>query len=240
MLALFSITGTRALQSFLLSAVRISKPVLSVVGGTLVLGKDFQVLCHSDNGSLPMTYSLSRPNKQVETRVVSNPGEQAIFNVSALSKAIHINDITCQARNSPHDPVKAKTLHYIKLIGMLDAKALGNKQTSPCPTGVLFTEPVSKPVLRIVPNMGDVTEGQDVTLVCSVQIGTVPILFTWHHTKEGPIANHTSDKLEESYKITKVRAEQNGAYYCVCTNQASETKQSQRVTIKGTLRRSRG
>eukprot|EP00066_Takifugu_rubripes_P012824 XP_011602090.1 PREDICTED: platelet endothelial cell adhesion molecule-like isoform X1 [Takifugu rubripes] len=188
--------------------VRISQPVLSVVGGTLVLGKDFQVVCHSDNGSLPITYSLSRPNKPAEIRVVSNPGEQAIFNVTALSKAIDINHMSCQARNSQHEPAMAQTLHYTKLI-----------------------EPVSKPVLRIVPNMGDVTEGQDVTLVCSVHRGTVPILFTWHHTKEGPIANHTSDKLEASYKITKVRAEQQGAYYCVCTNLASETKQSQRVTI---------
>lgn len=133
MLALFSITGTGALQSFLLSAVRISKPVLSVVGGTLVLGKDFQVLCHSDNGSLPITYSLSRPNKQVETRVVSNPGEQAIFNVSALSKAIDINNMICRARNSQHEPIMAESLHYTKLIGMLEAKALGNKQTLPLP-----------------------------------------------------------------------------------------------------------
>lgn len=97
----------------------------------MVLGKDFQVLCHSDNGSLPIIYSLSRPNKQVETRMVSNPGEQAIFNVSALSKAIDMNNIICQARNSRHEPVMAGALHYVKLIGMLDAKALGNQQTSP-------------------------------------------------------------------------------------------------------------
>lgn len=127
MLALFSIPGTRALQNFLLSAVRISKPVLSVVGGMLVFGKDFQVLCHSDNGSLPIIYSLSRPNKQIETRVVSKPGEQAIFNVSALSKTLDINNTICQARNSRHGPVTSGALQYIKLIGMLDAKALGNK-----------------------------------------------------------------------------------------------------------------
>lgn len=119
-------------------------------------------------------------------------------------------------------------------------KHLGTNKHRLSPTGVLFAEPVSKPVLRIVPNMGDVTEGQDVTLVCSVQRGTGPILFTWHHAKEGPVANHTSDKLEASYKITNVRAEQQGAYYCVCTNPASETKQSQRVAIGGTLHRSRG
>lgn len=119
-------------------------------------------------------------------------------------------------------------------------KHLGTNKRRLSPTGVLLAEPVSKPVLRIVPNMGDVTEGQDVTLVCSVLRGTAPILFTWHHTEGGPIANRTSDKLEASYKIIKVRAQQQGAYYCVCTNPASETKHSQRVTIGGTLHRSRG
>lgn len=118
-------------------------------------------------------------------------------------------------------------------------KHLGTNKNHLRPTGVLFAEPVSKPVLRILPNMGDVTEGQDVTLVCSVQRGTVPILFTWHHTKQdSPLANQTSDKPEASYKITKVRAEQQGAYYCVCTNSASEIKQSQRVTVGGTSHRS--
>lgn len=83
-----------------------------------MLEKDFQVICHSANGSLPITYSLSRPNGQVETRVVSKPGEQAIFNVSALSKAIDINNMICRAQNSRHEPVMSGTLHYIKLIGM--------------------------------------------------------------------------------------------------------------------------
>lgn len=98
---------------------------------------------------------------------------------------------------------------------------------------------MSVPVLRSLPNMGDVTEGQDVTLVCSVQRGTVPITFTWHHTKkEGPLDSQNSDKLEASYKMTKVRKEQKGAYYCVSTNSANEIKQSQRVTIRGTSDRS--
>uniref|UniRef100_H3C120 Platelet endothelial cell adhesion molecule n=1 Tax=Tetraodon nigroviridis TaxID=99883 RepID=H3C120_TETNG len=191
-------------------AVRVAEAVMSVVGGTLVLGKHFQVLCHSDNGSLPITYTLSSPSSPAKIREVKNPGEQAIFNVSALYKASDIRKLYCSAQNSKHIPVKTHTLHYTNII-----------------------EPVSKPVLKILPNMGDVTEGQDVMLVCSVQKGTTPIVFSWHHTNEGgPLTFLTSDKLEASFNITNVRAKHQRAYYCVSTNRAHETKQSQEVSIR--------
>lgn len=124
MLALFYIAGTVDSQSFPISAVRVAKAVMSVVGGTLVLGKHFQVLCHSDNGSLPITYTLSSPSSPVETRVVRNQGEQAIFNVSALYKASDISKLICSAKNSKRKPVTTQTLHYTNIIGMLDVKAL--------------------------------------------------------------------------------------------------------------------
>lgn len=93
---------------------------------------------------------------------------------------------------------------------------------------------MSKPVLRILPNMGDVTEGQDLTLVCSVQRGSLPIDFSWHHTKEeGALTSQTSDKLEASFKIPNVQAKHQGGYYCMSTNPAREIKQSQKVTIGG-------
>lgn len=100
---------------------------MSVVGGTLVLGKHFQVLCHSDNGSLPITYTLSSPSSPVDTRVVRNPGEWAIFNVSAFYKASDTSKLVCRAKNSRHEPVVTGTLHYTNIIGMMDAKAFGNK-----------------------------------------------------------------------------------------------------------------
>lgn len=93
-------------------------------------------------------------------------------------------------------------------------------------------------MLRILPSMGDVSEGQDVTLVCSVQRGTLPISFTWYHAEtDGTLDSQTSEKLEGSYKITNVRGEHQGKYYCVSTNPANETKQSQTVTIGGVFSR---
>lgn len=99
-----------------------------MVGGTLVLGKPFQVLCHSDNGSLPITYTMSSPSSSFETRVVRNPGERAIFNVSALYKASDISKLICRAKNSRHKPAVTETLHYTNIIGMMGTKAFGSKK----------------------------------------------------------------------------------------------------------------
>lgn len=82
--------------------------------------------------------------------------------------------------------------------------------------------------------MGNIAEGQDMTLVCSVQRGTPPIVFSWHHTKEdGVLASQASDTLNASFNITNMQAKHQGAYYCTSTNPAREIKQSQRVTIGG-------
>lgn len=106
--------------------MKVSKPVLSVVGGTLVLGKPFQVLCHSENGSLPITYTLFSPNGPADPQVVENQGQLAVFNVSALYKTSDMSKLLCHAKNSRHGTVIAETLRYTKIIGMLGTKARGN------------------------------------------------------------------------------------------------------------------
>lgn len=92
-----------------------------------MLEKSFQALCRCDNGSLPISYTLWRPNSPPETRVVRNPGEQAIFNVSALYKASDINKLICHAKNSRDKPAEVKTLSYTNIIGMLGCVAHGSK-----------------------------------------------------------------------------------------------------------------
>ncbi|XP_031176796.2 platelet endothelial cell adhesion molecule isoform X2 [Sander lucioperca] len=190
--------------------VPLSKPMLSVVGGTLVLGKSFQLLCHSDNGTLPITYTLHQPHMLSESRVVSKQGEQAIFNSSAIYKFSDLNSFLCHAKNRQNKPPMTGS-------GLLRSTII---------------EPVSKPVLTRLHGMGDVSEGQDLTLVCSVQRGTLPITFTWYRTEtEGALATQTSMILEGSYNISIVRREHRGGYYCLSTNQANETKQSHTVMI---------
>ncbi len=98
--------------------------MLSVVGGTLVLGRRFQLLCQSDIGTLPIVYNLFGPNKLFETRKVSKPGEQAIFNCSAIYKRSDANDFLCHAKNSQRRAAQRNTgqlLASTKIIGGLDA-----------------------------------------------------------------------------------------------------------------------
>ncbi|XP_036946015.1 platelet endothelial cell adhesion molecule isoform X2 [Acanthopagrus latus] len=195
--------------------VPVSKPVLSVVGGTLVLGKPFQLLCHSDSGTLPITYTLFSPNTAVESMEVSHPGEQAIFNTSAVNKRSDVDKFLCHAKNSPQRTSVTETGQLLR--------------------SATIIEPVSKPVLSILPSMGDVSEGQDMTLVCSVRRGTLPIIFTWYHHTEKEEAIHTFktfEKMESSFKISNVRGNHQGNYYCVCTNPANETEKSATVTIR--------
>lgn len=78
--------------------------MLKVIGGTLVLGKCFQLLCHSDSGTLPISYTLYGPDRTPELSVVSNPGEKAIFNTSAIYKSSDINSLLCHAENNKYKP----------------------------------------------------------------------------------------------------------------------------------------
>lgn len=101
---------------------------------------------------------------------------------------------------------------------------------------ILFTaEPVSKPVLAMMP-MGDISEGQDLTLICTVDRGTPPINFTWYHTDtKGALFSQTGKRTKGSYSINNVEGEHGGGYYCESTNQADEAKQSHTVVIRGGL-----
>lgn len=72
------------------------------------------------------------------------------------------------------------------------------------------------------------------TLVCSVQGGSLPVSFTWYRAKEPDhLASVTVNKLEASHTISKVRRDHQGAYYCVSTNAAKEAKQSPTIAVAG-------
>lgn len=81
--------------------------------------------------------------------------------------------------------------------------------------------------------MGDASEGQDLTLNCSVQSGTPPITFSWYHTERGALTTQTSKKLEQSFHIRNIKESHKGGYYCRSDNDASHAKQSNTVTVKG-------
>uniref|UniRef100_A0A3Q1GV43 Platelet endothelial cell adhesion molecule n=1 Tax=Acanthochromis polyacanthus TaxID=80966 RepID=A0A3Q1GV43_9TELE len=194
--------------------VPVSKPVLSVVGGTLLLGKRFQLLCHSHRGTLPITYNLHGPNGLNEQRVVTKIGEKAIFNAPAIFKSSELNNFLCHARNGQARP----------------PMETGGMQL---PRSTIIIEPVSQPVLTILPGIEDVSEGHNMTLVCSVQSGSPPINFTWYRTETAEaLESRVFSKQEGTHSINNVKGEDGGAYYCVSTNAANEAKQSRKVMIR--------
>ncbi|CAN9505750.1 unnamed protein product [Ophioblennius macclurei] len=193
--------------------IPVSQPVLSVVGGTLLLGKPFQLRCHSDSGTLSIMYTLHGPNRLTLHKVVSRPEEEAIFSLAAIYKSTDLNSFVCHAKNSPRKP---------PMIG------LGGQLLR----STIIIEPVSEPVLSIYPGAGDISEGQNMTLVCSVQKGSPPINFTWYHRETNRVLDsQMSKKLQGSVSIHNVRGEDGGEYYCVGTNQAKEARRSPPVVI---------
>ncbi|XP_004071787.1 platelet endothelial cell adhesion molecule [Oryzias latipes] len=191
--------------------VPVSKPVLSIVGGTLLLGKPFQLLCQSNSGTLPISYTLYGPAKLNESKVVSKPGDMAIFNCPAIFKSLDLSKFLCHARN-----------HKNK-VPMIGSGQLMLKSTN-------IIEPVSNPELKV--DSSEVSEGHSVILNCSVQRGTSPISFTWFHTeKGGPLASLSTNKTEGSFRINNVNGEHGGRYYCMSTNPAKDNKKSNIVMI---------
>ncbi|KAK2833680.1 hypothetical protein Q5P01_017569 [Channa striata] len=196
--------------------VPVSVPKLSVVGGTLVLGKPFQLLCHSSSGTLPITYTLNFFKKALGVRVVRLPGERAVFNCS-VSRSTDLKEFSCHARNSP-------------------TKSLQTGHGQELQRSTKIIEPVSKPELKIKSSTGDVPEGHSVTLVCSVEHGTPPFTFSWYHVgKEGALQSNTSRTMEVPYTIHKVKSEDGGEYYCESGNSANEIRHSDVARIRVTM-----
>ncbi|XP_047428617.1 platelet endothelial cell adhesion molecule isoform X2 [Mugil cephalus] len=192
--------------------VPVSSPVLRVVGDTLVLGKQFQLLCHSQNGTLPITYILHGPNRETQIRNVNKPGEAVVFNTSAIFKSTDLSSFLCRARNSENRPTVVSGQQLLR--------------------STTIIEPVSKPVLSVRPDVSGISEGNNVTLLCSLQRGSAPINFTWYNVEnKRPLYSETSNKLEGTYRLNHVHRLQGGKYFCVSTNPAHEPKQSNAVTI---------
>uniref|UniRef100_A0A3Q2UMB6 Platelet endothelial cell adhesion molecule n=1 Tax=Fundulus heteroclitus TaxID=8078 RepID=A0A3Q2UMB6_FUNHE len=200
-------------QTILVKAkVPVSDPVLSVDGGKMFLGKPFQLICRSHNGTFPIKYTVFGPNGLTLNREVSRSEEQAIFDIPLISKTSDLNKFICHAKNNPRSPPKI---------------ALGQQLL----TSTMIIEPVSKPKLTILPGV-DITEGQNINLVCSVQTGSRPINFTWYHQgSPGALVSMSSNKLKESHIIQNANGKHIGKYFCTSTNPADEIKSSDVVTI---------
>ncbi|XP_058635968.1 platelet endothelial cell adhesion molecule isoform X6 [Onychostoma macrolepis] len=135
--------------------VLVSKPEISV-DGPVIVNESFWIHCHSDNGSLPIIYSLKRNNVTLNRTKVSDIHEKARF-LAMISTPSDISSYMCEAENNGQVSRKmSERLHVTVIV------------------------PVGKPLLMVIPVPGNIEEGSDVTLICNIPKGSPPISFRFY------------------------------------------------------------
>ncbi|XP_034523257.1 Fc receptor-like protein 3 isoform X5 [Ailuropoda melanoleuca] len=79
--------------------------------------------------------------------------------------------------------------------------------------------PVSDVNLEIQPPGGQLIEGEDLALICSVAKGTGTVTFSWHREgTERSLGRKTQRALSAELRIAAVRQQDAGRYYCAADN----------------------
>ncbi|XP_048040762.1 platelet endothelial cell adhesion molecule isoform X2 [Megalobrama amblycephala] len=180
--------------------VPVSYPVIRAVEKVIV-GRPFKVLCEAENGTLPITYTLLKDHVPVDEKR-AEAAQKALFSINSISHPDEIYRFTCQAHNQ--GPSIRKSSQFLRADVIV---------------------PVSKPVL--VPQDFTITEGLDLTLICTVQKGTFPITYTWYHKSDMiPFSTQEVRSLEGRYTVKAIERDQRGDYYCEASNYDTEIKRS--------------
>ncbi|XP_054460964.1 platelet endothelial cell adhesion molecule isoform X2 [Anoplopoma fimbria] len=184
----------------------VSSPKISVVGRA-VLGQPFKILCQSDNGSLPINYTLLWGYDQLNTTVVKQPSQQALFTVS-ITKPDEISKYMCEAKNRHKEALRSRRLNATVIV------------------------PLTSPFLTVIPDLPEISEGVDLILICGVQ-GTPPVTFKFYRVgNDLPLYTTTSNRNHTDYPVHGLSKEQSGIYYCEAVNHARNVVYSDPVTIE--------
>ncbi|KAK1150668.1 Fc receptor-like protein 5, partial [Acipenser oxyrinchus oxyrinchus] len=92
--------------------------------------------------------------------------------------------------------------------------------------------------LRVSPIGGVVIEGTSLSLLCSVAVGSLPIVFTWHREgSQGHIARHTAaDQRSDELILLRAQESDTGSYCCQAAYGEGEegiSSQSALLTVLG-------
>ncbi|KAM8879049.1 platelet endothelial cell adhesion molecule isoform 3-T3 [Spinachia spinachia] len=186
--------------------VPVTTPKISVVG-RVVLGKPFQILCQSDIGSLPINYTLLKGYDQLSTAAVTQPFQQALFTVS-VDRPDEVSKFMCEAKNSHREAPLSRRLNATAI------------------------EPLSRPILTVIPDVAEISEEDQLLLICGVR-GTPPVTFKWYRVgTEQPLSTTTSNNNNTDYQVHSLSKEHSGVYYCEAVNYANNVVRSERVTIE--------
>ncbi|KAG7252303.1 hypothetical protein CRUP_018088, partial [Coryphaenoides rupestris] len=188
--------------------VSVAAPRISVVG-RVVLGKPFEIQCVSEDGSLPINYTLWRNYEPMNvSATISRQGRQARFSVT-VQQPQEVGQFMCEADNSQRkEGVLSKRLNASVIV------------------------PLSQATLTVVPSLADVSEGNTLILICGVT-GTPPITFKWFRTDGSqPLYASTTNRVSLDYQIPRIGRDDSATYYCEALNLANNTVHSQWVTVE--------
>ncbi|CAJ1053095.1 platelet endothelial cell adhesion molecule isoform X2 [Xyrichtys novacula] len=177
------------------------------VEGRAVLGRPFIIRCQSDIGSLPINYTLWKGYDVVDSFIVKSPSDKADFSVTIFNPG-EISQFMCQATNKPEGSLLGKRLNATVIV------------------------PLSDPTMTVIPNVAEISEGDDLILICRVD-GTPPVHFNWYRRgTEQPLFNRTSNMTHSNHQIPSLSKTDSGAYYCEAVNYANNVVRSQEVVIE--------
>lgn len=109
----------------------------------------------------------------------------------------------------------------------LTESVLTNRTSVPPP------EPLSNPALTVIPNVGEISEGDHLYLICGVK-GTPPVTFKWYRSdRTQSLYATTSYNNNTSYEIPLLSKGHSGKYHCEAVNHANNVVRSDLVTIEG-------
>ncbi|XP_053564058.1 platelet endothelial cell adhesion molecule isoform X2 [Bombina bombina] len=196
----------------------VSKPVLTHINKSnrmVVLGQTLELSCKSEHGTHPINYSLSREDENLgKIEVYKN--EAAVFKVN-VTKQHDLRQYTCKAEN----------------------RNTASRQSSDTINITVIT-PVSNVTLTIIPSNGEVEEGAELTLICKVQKGSLPIYFSFYVKKGKDEFLHNTTKDNEDFaehEIQSFSKQRDGSYYCIASNKAGHQIQSNPLPVRGVLAR---
>ncbi|CAI5679067.1 unnamed protein product [Oreochromis niloticus] len=172
----------------------------------VILKKSITILCQS-NGSLPINYTLFKDNVQVGTKVIRERNRQAVF-MDVINKPGEIQ-YRCEAKNSLHS----------------------NKTGSSQHLSVNVIVPLSLMTLTVIPTPLEISEGEDLRFICSVN-GTGPVTFKWYRTGSVvPLQTNTTTETYSSFVIKPVSKNDSDKYYCEASNGANKVR-SENVDVQ--------
>ncbi|XP_014895589.1 platelet endothelial cell adhesion molecule isoform X1 [Poecilia latipinna] len=178
------------------------------VSGSAVLGKRVAIFCLSDTGTPPITYTLWKASKQNQIAVVHEFNKAANFSV-VINETGRLNHYLCTASNGDRTPGLSDKLQ----------------------TAVI--EPMTTASLMVVPDVGDISEGHSVILICSF-LGTPPVTVKWFRDSDdlNPLDTTTTNSNNTNYEFI-ANKEHTDSYYCRAENRANSVKSNKINVVVG-------